>query len=291
MPPRYRAPPVARLCDDAGVRVVTWNLWWRFGDWSRRRQAILTVLRDLRPDLCALQEVWADATTNQAAWLADELGLHHTWGPVSAQERWQRRIGDSTVQFGAALLSRWPLEDPRFEDLPGDPARPLVSALVRAPHAVVPFVTAHLTATGGHSRIRTTQVERVVQVTGERLTPDHPPIVAGDFNAQPDSDEIRLLSGDRTRQVVDGLVLLDAWDFAEPDARGFTWDRRNPYAALGPDPSMRIDYLRVGLRYDLAAGRVRSVRLAGTGAVDGVWPSDHAAVVADLSERPDQPEQ
>ena len=79
-------------------------------------------------------------------------------------------------------------------------------------------------------------------------------------------------------------MLLDAWDFAEPGTRGFTWDRRNPYVALGPDPSGRIDYLRVGLRYDLAAGRVASVRLAGTGPVDGVWPSDHAAIVAELTE-------
>ncbi|NEB08324.1 endonuclease, partial [Streptomyces coelicoflavus] len=30
-------------------------------------------------------------------------------------------------------------------------------------------------------------------------------------------------------------------------------------------------------------GRVLAVRRAGAGPVDGVWPSDHAAVVADLA--------
>ncbi|NEC77556.1 endonuclease, partial [Streptomyces rochei] len=31
-------------------------------------------------------------------------------------------------------------------------------------------------------------------------------------------------------------------------------------------------------------GTVRAVRLAGDHPVDGVWPSDHAAVVADLDD-------
>jgi hypothetical protein len=31
-------------------------------------------------------------------------------------------------------------------------------------------------------------------------------------------------------------------------------------------------------------GKVRSVQLAGTAPVDGTWPSDHFAVVADLQQ-------
>jgi hypothetical protein len=41
-------PARARL---AGVRVMTWNLWWRFGDWAARRPAILAVTVGLRNDL------------------------------------------------------------------------------------------------------------------------------------------------------------------------------------------------------------------------------------------------
>ncbi|MDX2860114.1 endonuclease/exonuclease/phosphatase family protein, partial [Streptomyces scabiei] len=40
------------------MRVVTWNLWWRFGPWQERQKAILAVLRELRPDAVGLQEVW-----------------------------------------------------------------------------------------------------------------------------------------------------------------------------------------------------------------------------------------
>lgn len=41
------------------MRVATWNLWWRFGPWEQRRNAVLAVLRDAEPDVIGLQEVWA----------------------------------------------------------------------------------------------------------------------------------------------------------------------------------------------------------------------------------------
>src|SRR6201991_3099536 len=57
------------------VRVVTWNLWWRFGPWARRRQAILTALRTCQPDAVGLQEVWACGEENLAGWLGDRLWM------------------------------------------------------------------------------------------------------------------------------------------------------------------------------------------------------------------------
>lgn len=68
------------------MRVVTWNLWWRFGPWAERQKAILAVLRDLRPDVVGLQEVWADRRTgeNLAEWLAAELDLHCAWAASPA---------------------------------------------------------------------------------------------------------------------------------------------------------------------------------------------------------------
>ncbi|MEU3602604.1 endonuclease/exonuclease/phosphatase family protein [Streptomyces sp. NPDC006798] len=39
---------------------MTWNVWWRFEDPKRRREAVLAVLRELKPDVVALQEAWSD---------------------------------------------------------------------------------------------------------------------------------------------------------------------------------------------------------------------------------------
>lgn len=68
------------------------------------------------------------------------------------------------------------------------------------------------------------------------------------LNAEPDADEVRLLCGHNKTPVVPGLVLVDAWRYADP-----------------------------------LAGHVMDARRTGDLPVEGVWPSDHAAVVVDLA--------
>jgi endonuclease/exonuclease/phosphatase family metal-dependent hydrolase len=61
------------------IRIVTWNLWWRLGDWKTRADAIAETLVELRPDLVCLQEVWQEGDLNQAALLAEQLGMVHAF--------------------------------------------------------------------------------------------------------------------------------------------------------------------------------------------------------------------
>ena len=58
---------------------MTWNLWWRFGDWQRRLAAVRETLRAEDPDVCGVQEVWDTGEHNAAALLAEALGMHGTW--------------------------------------------------------------------------------------------------------------------------------------------------------------------------------------------------------------------
>ncbi len=74
-----------------------------------------------------------------------------------------------------------------------------------------------------------------------------------------------------------GLVLVDAWRWAADGDPGWTWDRRNPY--IKTSASARIDAVLLGPGTD-----VESVRVVGNAAVDGTWPSDHAAVLVDLAD-------
>jgi endonuclease/exonuclease/phosphatase family metal-dependent hydrolase len=106
------------------ITVVTWNLWWRFGAWQRRRDAILAALGAARPDICGLQEVWATPEENLAGWLAERLGLQSIFAASPAPERWQRRIDDPTIQVGNAILSRWPITGRVVEPLPQVRRRP-----------------------------------------------------------------------------------------------------------------------------------------------------------------------
>lgn len=261
------------------MRVLSWNLWWRFGPWQHRRHAILAVLRDARADVIGLQEVWADRDENLAEWLADELGMAWTFEPSPAPEYWQRRIGDPTVAIGNAVLSRGPIDDREVRTLPGEDRRFALFALTQG----VPFFTTHLTAPVDASAARCLQVRALAEFVAEkRVASEFPPVVTGDFNAMPDSDEVRLFSGARTAPAVPGQVLVDAWEYAEPGQPWATWDATNPYVAETFTPSARVDYIHVGLPGPNGLGHVTAVRRVGAEPVGGVWPSDHAAVLADL---------
>ncbi|WP_367322445.1 endonuclease/exonuclease/phosphatase family protein [Streptomyces sp. HUAS ZL42] len=271
------------------MRVVTWNLWWRFGPWEARQKAILAALRELRPDVVGLQEVWAAGGENLAEWLAAELGLHCAWAPSHAPQRWQRRIGDATVGIGNAVLSRWPIVAREVLPLPApediDDGRLALYTRLAGPAYEVPFFTTHLTSPLRASAVRRRQVTALAEfVSRHRGDGPFPPVVTGDFNAWPDSDEIRLFGGYKTAPAVPGQVLFDAWEYADPSAPSATWDAANPYAAAAGWPSVRVDYIHVAPPGPAGLGRVRAVRRAGDGPVDGVWPSDHAAVVADLTD-------
>ncbi|AUH44331.1 endonuclease/exonuclease/phosphatase family protein [Streptomyces sp. CMB-StM0423] len=275
------------------IRVMTWNLWWRFGPWQERSKAILETLRGERPDIVGLQEVWGRGADNQAAWLAGELGMHWAWAPSPEPGRWQRRIDDPTVDVGNAVLSRWPIAEQETAVLPAGEEEPdgqqALYARIAAPGGVtVPFFTTHLISYPYASATRSAQVSALARFVHERPGDGaFPPVVTGDFNAEPDSDEMRLLCGTKTAPAVRGQILLDAWRYAHPTAVGATWDLANPYAARTLEWHTRIDYVLVGRPGPVGEGHVRNVRRAGDGPVDGVWPSDHCAVVADLATEAD----
>src|SRR5438552_10505119 len=59
------------------VRIATWNLWGRYGPWEARAPTIEATLRNLDPDVCALQEVWNDDERSQAREIAAALGYSY----------------------------------------------------------------------------------------------------------------------------------------------------------------------------------------------------------------------
>jgi endonuclease/exonuclease/phosphatase family metal-dependent hydrolase len=265
------------------MRILTWNLWWRYGPWQRRYDAIAATLAEVSPDVCGLQEVWEADGHNLAGDLAERLGMHWCWGPAADGHD---RAGNEAV-IGNAVLSRWPISAHEALPLPtakvGE-GRIALHARIDAPAGPLPMFTTHLSYRPGASAVRTAQVREFVPWAADRLADcAYPPVVTGDLNAEPGSDELRLLGGMLTAPVVPGMVLLDTWRYADPADPGFTWDRRNGYQGGTVLPDSRIDYILVGLARQ-GRGRVQSARLAGNAPVDDVWPSDHFAVLAELNE-------
>ena len=178
------------------LRVVSWNLWWRLGEWRARAEAIAQTLEKLRPDLVCLQEVWQQGGDNQAASLAHRLGMEYTFSP-------DRTEGD--LDRGVALLSRWPLSGTQCRALPVpsgiDERTVALAAVVEGPRGPILLVTTHLLPFPPRGEFREQQVRALVALIAERGR--QPPLIVlcGDFNAVPDSDEVRLLTGRRVPAV------------------------------------------------------------------------------------------
>jgi len=131
------------------------------------------------------------------------------------------------------------------------------------------------------SQARQDAVRGLLTAAGKDQDGRAPLLICGDFNADPDSDEIRMLTG-RTAVPVPGLACYDAWEVAGAPAPGHTWSNDNPWAATLLWPDRRIDYIFSAAPRPGGAGHPRHAALLGTQPADGACPSDHYAVQADL---------
>lgn len=263
------------------VRVLTWNLWWRFGPWEARQPAILAELQRVDPDIALLQEVWAEEDSDQAETLAQRLGFHvaRSTGADGGPQK-----------FGNAILSRWPIEFSEMALLPsleGNPShRSVLAASVRTPAGPQLFAVTHLAWQYDVGPLRMRQLEEVVAFV-DRLRSDDPampPVVlGGDFNAVAEADEIRRMTG-LAAPYRPGLVFTDCWA-AVGDGPGHTWTRDNPHSADALWPRRRLDYVFVAWPRPKPLSNPLSATLAGVEPHDGIVPSDHAAVVVELDDR------
>ena len=275
-------PDAAQGGDGPGarLRVATWNLWWHFGPWAERQGPIVETMRAVDADVWCIQEVFRGRDAgDQAEDLAAALGGYH----VAHASRFD--LDRFSESIGNAVLSRFPITGWETRPLTApadiDELRVALRADVATPTHSVEVFSVHLNFRLDQSHVRQQQVRELcafVDETRERRT--FPPVVCGDFNADPESDEIRMMTG-LTSVPVPKLVFVDAWR-AAGTGPGITWDNRNPFAAQDHEPDRRIDYVFVGYPRDAGVGQVVRAELVGTEPVDGLFPSDHFGVVADL---------
>lgn len=268
-------------------RAVTLNIWNRQGPWPQRLPLIREGLRALDADVIGLQEVLGfPGMPSQADEIAQGLGYHVHHVPA-----WH--VGGG-LTFGNAILSKYPLVDGASLPLPspeGLDTRTVAFARVEAPHGPMPVFVTHLTYQLhlGHSRCE--QVRALIEHVKVLAPVDGPPpVLMGDFNADPDSDEMRYLRG-MTPLGGTSVYFADCWTATGNTSPGYTYDRRNTYALRSREPSRRIDYIYVRGPDRSLRGEPLSARLALDECVDGVWPSDHFAVVAEIAaaKRPHDP--
>jgi len=258
------------------IRVATLNIWNRMGPWEERLVAIRKEVERLQPDVMGLQEVLVlpEHAFDQARAIADELGYHVAFG---------RSPDAEPYTMGNAILSRWPIARTFTFGLPGtDEHRCLVFAEIDSPVGKIPFFSTHLNWKFDESDVRQLQVRaiaRFVDANRGKAT-SYPAIVVGDFNAEPDSDEIRFLRG---------LGSLGGRSVHFHDVfghvgkgPGVTFSLKNPYAALLREPDRRIDYIWVRGGDERFRGEPLAAHVAFDAPVGEAYPSDHFGVFAEL---------
>lgn len=292
------------------LRVATLNIWNRSGPWPERLAGIRAEVRQLSPEILGLQEVlrqvpgggdpdgvWtvpealpdddASGMSDQASVIA--AGTHRHVGYARAAD-----YGNG-LAFGNAVLSKHPIVEHTAFELPGretGETRSLLYTLVQHPEGLLPVFVTHLNWKLHHGAVRVRQVQFICERIKE-LAPTTggdatrlPPVLMGDFNASPDADEIRYLTGLAT---VDGksVYFADAWAYGGDGTPGFTFDRKNRFAANAHEPPRRIDYIFVRGPDAKLRGEPLETRVAFSKWVPGaggpVWPSDHFGVVTDLT--------
>jgi endonuclease/exonuclease/phosphatase family metal-dependent hydrolase len=274
------------------LRVVTLNLWSRLGPWAERRAEAAAWLRALDPDIVLLQEVIElDDGTTTAEEVAAATGSSWEGAFAGIDVPDVLRVGTDEHRWGVAILSRRPIDQVDIVPLPpaGNHAAP---PLLHVRTGGVDASSMHLAAPPRAGIARQRQVLVVEHAVRSLADPDAavPPVFGGDFNADPDSDEVRFLCG-LTALQGRTTYYQEAWRAAGPDEPGYTLTPANPHLAELNVARRRVDFVFAGdafLRPE-GAGRVLSARLAFDHPMTGTYASDHFGLVVDIihPQRPD----
>lgn len=278
------------------VRVVTLNLWGLAPDLERRLALIERQLRSIEPDVVCLQEVQhlegRDGPTT-AHRIADALQMPSV--VYAKASEWPADFyapGQPAGEDGLAVISRHPLLEHEERELPEPRTgerRVLLSARFGVPSADQGFwvhnTHLHWRLDDGVAREKqVVAIDDAVRATQSAA----PQVVCGDFNCEPDSDEIRFMTGKHTL-AERRTHYQDAYAHMHPREDGFTWCAQNPATRKirSLDIDRRIDFVFVTTRHKDGRGTIRSCEVVLDERDDmGDCASDHYGVVAEVQLAP-----
>ena len=265
--PRIHLKPLSL---EAGVKVMTFNIWNYTRPWKERRELIARLIEQHQPEAVALQETRHDFRyergKGQGEQLADLTGYHSTvavgqvYIPVLRIDEAVTILTHETPRVAHRReLSRLRLER---DD---ENQRVCVGVELRWQDRAVFVFNTHFSLS---ARARLQNASEVTSFVRE-VSGDNVAVLMGDLNAEPGADAIRLLNGAYEHDGERG-DFVDCWPAAHPGDPGFT------YASF--DPVRRIDY--VFARNVPATGI--AARIVGGESSNGVYASDHLGLLVNL---------
>jgi endonuclease/exonuclease/phosphatase family metal-dependent hydrolase len=251
------------------LRVISFNVlhgFPRFEDLEERLHLAAEEIVRQEADLVLLQEVpWTFRVRDGARLLARQTGFNYLY--LRAQGNRRAILFDD----GVAILSRFPLENPAsVELLPREgffEPRVALYAVAVTPFGRLPLVVTHLA--GSDPAVNRGQAAALQEFVASQTA--GPAIVAGDFNATPDSPQITSL----TREWI------DAYAAAHPGEPGLTCCIDDLRAPPSEPLEERIDYVFFLPGNDLRVVYAQRVFDRPFPFADGwLWASDHVGLLA-----------
>lgn len=202
------------------LRVLTYNIHHGEGmDGKFDYERLAGIINDLKPDAVALQEV--DCKTqrasgvDQAARLAELTGMKSAYG---------RAMYYSGGEYGEAILSRFPISEPKAHPLPfttGREPRAVLVAKIAPDNGLPEFIFAGTHLCHQSEELRTDQAKQINEKLPE--TGETPVILAGDLNSRTGSTTMHELLDkrwiDATASIskIDYILLrpIDPWRIVE----------------------------------------------------------------------------
>lgn len=221
--------------------VLTYNIQIGTGtDGKIDLERTAAVIRSAAPDVVSLQEVDRKARrtngTDQAVELARLTGMHMIFGKASVREG----IDLDGGEYGVAILSRFPVLRSVNRPLPftrGFELRTVLEAVLDwrpSPGKAIPLRLFATHFDNASATDRATSARMLVDLA--KSDPDAPSILAGDLNALPESEPLRIL-GAQWQSASAGRVL--------PTFRADAPRRQIDYVLFSPAKRWRVVEARV----------------------------------------------
>ena len=244
------------------LRIATLNLEQDHKCWEARRELVVAQMRDLNPDILALNEIHIPSQTGR--WLQREAAKSSGTKYILVQ---QSKVGEESRKQGEGLLARYPVVETANLDYLSHCCVALVARFEIDRRFLDVYVT-HLIAARLDDSARQYQVTQLLEWIRTRDDADNS-VVCGDFNAAPDQPSIRLMS--------------EVYCPAQTQPTAFTPLREPGGSPTHPEWARFdrcIDYIWVS-----NSVKVRTSGLCFNKPADDnpdLWPSDHVGVWADL---------
>jgi Metal-dependent hydrolase len=256
------------------LTVVTYNVHHaaldeRGHSWDRRRTSVVRRLRQAQPDVVCVQECTGEQHEQLAASLPGYEWVCVADSPGSGEHN---PIGYNTDLRLLDAETTWLSESEQPGSVGWDGGYPRVLAGAQFTHRptglTLSVYNTHFDHLGSRARLRSAQRVRE-QV--DSVPDGQPTVVAGDFNAEPDTAAYEhLVNGEYDRQLVDARTVAET--AAGPETT-FT-----DFLALRPD--REVDHVFLTSEFDVESYTVDATRAGEQ------FPSDHLPVVAKLRYSP-----